>query len=86
MKNHAYTLAELLIAVVLLVIVVSIGIPALRAIKTETDNRGADGNAKTLSDGRNRAVIDGWNDPCLSGSDPVALATFLVSNGYVSPK
>lgn len=84
--HKAFTLVEILVAVVVLAIVVGIAIPALRTAKTDADQRAADANAKTLNDGRNRAILDGKNDGVLYGNNEIALATYLVDQGYVQPK
>jgi len=84
--SKAFTLVEILVGVAILVIVVSIAIPALRSARTDADNRAADANAKILNDGRNRAILDGATDSVLYGNNEISLATYLVEQGYVQPK
>ena len=87
MKNiyiSAFTLVEILIAVVILTIIVGIGLPALRDSQTKSSQRAGEANAKILNEGITRAHMNGDTNAVLVGSDVSALATYLVVNGYIA--
>lgn len=89
-KNKAFTLLEMLIAVVILSIIVGISFQALRNSRTEADKVSAAGDAKSLNDAIRRVEIAGtpgqWS--ALSNiihvqQDGDAAILWLVDNGYL---
>lgn len=89
-KNRAFTLLEMLIAVVILSIIVGISFQALRNSRTESDKVSSAADAKSLNDAIRRVEIAGtstqWN--ALSNiihvqQDGEAAILWLVDNGYL---
>lgn len=86
MKNrlkHAFTLVELLIAVGIVAIIVSVCIPAIGQARVNSTVAANEQTAKTLNDAVNRAILDGFTDAVLSGNDVDAARAWLVAHGYL---
>lgn len=92
LRRRAFTLLEMLIAVAVLAAIVGLGFPALRTARSESEKRTAEGNAKTLNDARERAILSGaggintmeeWN--AQFGTNGIAATEFLIENGLVRP-
>ena len=91
-QRKAFTLLEMLIAVAVLAAIIGISFPALRTARAESEKRTAEGNAKTLNDARERAILAGtggiksmeeWNTQF--GTNGIAATEFLIENGLVRP-
>lgn len=86
MKNRlqsAFTLVELLIAVGIVALIISICIPAIGQARVNSTVTANEQTAKTLNDAINRAILDGYTDAVLSGNDVDAACDWLVTNGYI---
>ena len=80
---NAFTFVELLIGVALLAILSTIAIQALGSSRSDALSSTASANATTLNEGIVRAQLKGDKNPILSGSDEVALASYLIFQGYI---
>lgn len=89
-RRKAFTLIEALIVVAILGIIAAVVFPALRNARASSEKRAAEGNAKTLNDARDRAIITGvggissmdeWTNTF--GTNGQAAAAFLITNGLV---
>jgi len=92
-KNQAFTLIEILIVVGIISLIVAIAIPALSTSKGESERRSAEGRAKVLNEGRDRAILkdlggitsmEDWTNTFGNGTNGAeAAAAFLISNNLV---
>lgn len=83
--KKAFSLVELLVVVAVMVIIVGIGVPALRTSRQDSIETAAHGQSRTLNDAKNRAIILGDTNPLLTGNDLPGLANYLLDEGYLQP-
>lgn len=85
-KQRGWTLVELLIVIVIIGIVFSLAVVALRSSKSDSETGAAEANAKTLNDAITRATLKGDTNPTIVGdtaNDVEAAAAYLIEKGYI---
>lgn len=80
--SNAFTLVELMVVLAVIIIIVGIGVPALRNSRQDSIVKTSFANAKTLNDARVRAILNGSTEPTLEGDDVLAAANYLVGEGF----